>query len=89
VIAPLTITQHILNNIGTMVNLDSAIWAEKAKDTFERHAESYASTSAVLLGLQMAASPASGGGASPASGGGASPASGGGASPASGGEVRE
>jgi hypothetical protein len=54
VVAPLTITPYVVENIaGLLANSSGADWAAKARITFGRYAESYASTSAVLLGLQL------------------------------------
>jgi hypothetical protein len=54
VIAPFTITMDIENNIGTILNqIEPKIWVENAQAAFSRYAERYASTSAVLLGLEM------------------------------------
>jgi hypothetical protein len=54
VIAPFTITTHIRGNIGTILNgIEPKIWEENVLAAFSRYAETYASTSAVLLGLEM------------------------------------
>jgi hypothetical protein len=54
VIAPLTITSTVIENIGTLLEKSTGqAWAANAKVTFGHYAENYASTSAVLLGLHF------------------------------------
>jgi hypothetical protein len=58
VIAPLTITDRDIKDIGNLLegsNLDGTAWALQAQGSFIRYAESFASTSAVLLGIQLRA----------------------------------
>lgn len=54
VVAPLTLTDAVKNNISTIVGVgDGTIWVTKAAESFNKYAETFASTTAVLLGLQL------------------------------------
>jgi len=54
VMAPWTVTPTISNEIPGLLNSGNAeSWTAAAKVVFGRYAESFASTSAVLLGLQL------------------------------------